>query len=290
MSSINGSARIDRRVRAKGADLEAMVLAKSPAYEKRKESSWLRRFLSYPPQDSLKLRPTSWLDGLRGVAALGVFIFHAMGCWDSLVPAWHSDEHQNSVLQMPILRTFVDSGGAAVSVFFVLSGYVLTQKSLHWMREGSVDQVYPAVASSMFRRGFRLYLPPILLTFCEMLATRIGIFPPLNFDFVPEISLFAQLMNWIADTDKFVNPLHNFQKAFQGFVVHGTYDVVIWTIPIEFYGSFVCYTLLLMLARVPSNTIRMGLIACNACFFMFVGSWNNFCFLAGSKFYPAQAM
>lgn len=244
-------------------------------------SSVVQSFLSYPSQGSLKIRPTSWLDGVRGVAALGVYIFHTMGCWAPLVPAWHADENQTHIFQLPVLRTFFVSGGAAVSVFFALSGYVLTHKSLRWMRRGAGHQVYPSVASSMFRRGFRLYLPPVLLTFCEMAASRFGFTPPLNFTFVAEPTIFAQFVDWLSETNRFVNPVYNLQRALQGFVTHPKYDAVIWTIPLEYYGSFVCYALLLLLARVPGSGVRMGLVAVFSVFCMCIGSWNLFCFSTG---------
>jgi peptidoglycan/LPS O-acetylase OafA/YrhL len=239
------------------------------------------KLLCYPPPNSLKIRSTSWLDGVRGMAALGVYIFHAMGNWAALVPAWHADEHQNHILQLPILRTFFVSGGAAVAVFFALSGYVLTHKSLGWMRAGSRDQVYPSVASSIFRRGFRLYLPPIFVTFVEMIATRFGFVLPLNFNFIPEPSFSAQFLDWLKETNRFVNPIHTWKRALEGFITHPKYDAVMWTIPLEFYGSLVCYALLLLLARVPGNGLRMGLVAIFAVYSMAIGSWNLFCFSAG---------
>src|SRR3954464_11904941 len=79
-------------------DLEAMIptdhkLLAIPGNDgEPKEASTIQILLRYPSQGSLKIRPTSWLDGVRGVAALGVYIFHAMGCWASIVAAWHSDE------------------------------------------------------------------------------------------------------------------------------------------------------------------------------------------------------
>jgi peptidoglycan/LPS O-acetylase OafA/YrhL len=245
------------------------------------QSPVIQKFLSYPAPGSLEIRSTSWLDGVRGVAALGVYIFHAMGPWASLVPAWHADSNQNNVFQLPLIRTIFVSGGAAVAVFFALSGYVLTCKSLKSMRTGQRDKIYPAVASSMFRRGFRLYLPPIVLTFCEMLATRFGFTPPLNFTFVAEPTLSAQFVDWVTDMNYFINPFHTFQKAMQGIIAHPKYDAVLWTIPIEFWGSFVVYTLLLLLARIPSNRIRMLLVAIYAIFSMHMGSWNLFCFSSG---------
>ena len=240
-----------------------------------------RKLFCYPSPGSLKIRQTSWLDGVRGVAALGVYIFHTMGCWAYLAAAWHADENQNSIFQLPILRTFFVSGAPAVSVFFALSGYVLTQKSLRWMREGSRQQIYPALASSLFRRGFRLYLPPIVLTFCEMLATRFGVTPPLNFSFAPEPSLSAQFMDWLVQTNRLVNPVYNLPPALQGFVSPSKYDPVVWTIPLEFYGSIVCYGLLFILARVRSNGFRMALVVVFSCSCMAAGSWNMFCFSAG---------
>ncbi|KAL5326248.1 hypothetical protein ACEPPN_007386 [Leptodophora sp. 'Broadleaf-Isolate-01'] len=245
------------------------------------ESRILQTLLRYPAPDSLKIKPTSWLDGVRGIAAFEVYMFHTISCWHTIFPAWHAEPDQTNILQLPALRTFFDSGGTSVCVFFVLSGYVLTYKSLRWIRAGSRQQVYPSVASSMFRRGFRLYLPPILLTFFEMVATRFGYAPPLNFTFVAESTALAQFLDWVKETNYLVNPIYNFNTAIQGFVIHPKYDPVIWTIPLEFYGSFICYFLLLLLARVPSNGTRMCLVAMFAALCMFLGAWNGFCFSTG---------
>jgi len=245
------------------------------------QPSSIRKFFCYPSPNSLKIKSTSWLDGVRGIAALGVYIFHTMGCWASLGAAWHSDENQNSILQMPLLRTLFVFGSPAVALFCILSGYVLTYKSLSWMRNGSRHRVYPSLASSMFRRGFRLYIPPILVTFCEMLMTRFGVNPPLNFTFVPESNLFDQFIDWIQETNRFVNPVYIFKDSMQGHVHDHKYDPVIWTIPVELYGSFYCYIMLFFLAKAPSNSMRMGLIALFAGVCMVLGSWNLFCFSAG---------
>ncbi|PBP20409.1 acyltransferase [Diplocarpon rosae] len=260
----------------------SLTSSQSRSFFRRIESSrFLQVFLRYPAPDSIRLKPTSWLDGVRGVAALEVYIFHTISCWRTLFPAYNSTPDERSILQLPGIRTFFTTGGAAVCVFFALSGYVLTYKSLQWMRAGSNHLVYPSVASSMFRRGFRLYLPPICLTFFEMLATRVGYSPPLNFDFTPESNLFAQVWDWLKETWYLVNPYYTFPRAIQGFIVHPKYDAVIWTIPIEFYGSFTVYLLLLLLARVPSSAARMVLVALFAALSMFLGAWNAFCFSSG---------
>lgn len=245
------------------------------------ELTLFHKLLSYPPQGSLKLRSTSWLDGVRGIASLEVYLFHTMGVWVTLYPAFHSSPEQTSPLQFPLIRTIFVSGPAAVSLFFAISGYVLTQSSLRSIRERSPEKVYTAVSSSMFRRGFRLYLPPICLTFCEMVATRFKIGPPLNFTFVPEENCALQFLDWLAETNRFVNPFYNFSRAIQGVTTYTKYDAVIWTIPLEFYGSFVCYILLLLLTRVPAHYLRMCTVAAISLLSMFLGSWHFSCFTAG---------
>ena len=241
----------------------------------------IRRATGYPSPRALRLRRTSWLDGARGVAAVAVYIFHAMGCWASIVPAWHADKDQTSFFQLPLVRSIFVAGGGAVSVFFVLSGYVLTYRCLGMIRKGAANEVYPAVASSVFRRGFRLYLPPVLLTFGEMLMTRRGYAPPLNFSFVAEPTFMGQFWDWVLETNRLVNPIHNFSRAIHGFVSHPKYEPVIWTIPVEFYGSMVCYLLLLALARVSCNSSRMAVVAVLGLLGMALGCWNIFCFAAG---------
>ena len=190
---------------------------------------------------------------------------------------------EKNYLQWPILRTFFISGGTAVCLFFVLSGYVLTQKSLRWLREGFPAnlQVCPAVASSLFRRGLRLYLPPVLLTFCEMLATRCGVSPPLNFMFIPEPTLLAQFVDWLGEINRFVNPVYNFPSAVQGSAIGMKYDPVVWTLPLEYYGSLLCYMFLFVFVWIEKVWLRMGLLIFFSGSLLLMGSWNFFCFLAG---------
>ena len=245
-------------------------------------ASPLHKFLNYPFHTRKpKVRSTAWLDGVRGVAALEVYIFHAMGCWANVVAAHGADDQQTNILALPLIRTFFVSGGAAVALFFAISGYVLTHRSLSNIRGGESQKVYPSVWSSMFRRGFRLYIPPVLITFFEMISTRFGYMPPLNFEFKPEETFWGQLIDWVKETNKLANPLHNFSRAIHGFVTHPKYDSVVWTIPLEYYGSFLCYFLLIIFARIRSHGLRMALTAVVALYSMSQGSWNFFCFSGG---------
>ncbi|TVY27829.1 hypothetical protein LHYA1_G003082, partial [Lachnellula hyalina] len=185
----------------------------------------IHKVLRYPPQGSLEIRPTSWLDGAARPYACSL-----------------------SCLAMSLPR----------SLF-----------------------VCPAVASSLFRRGLRLYLPPFLLTFCEMLATRCGVSPPLNFMFIPEPTFLAQFVDWLEEINRFVNPVYNFPSAVQGSAIGMKYDPVVWTLPLEYYGSLLCYMLLFVFVWIEKVWLRMGLLIFFSGSLLLMGSWNFFCFLAG---------
>jgi peptidoglycan/LPS O-acetylase OafA/YrhL len=56
-----------------------------------------------------------------------------------------------------------------VSVFFVISGYVLSYKAIRLMRAAQYPELLGSLASSVFRRGMRLFLLITASTFISML-------------------------------------------------------------------------------------------------------------------------
>jgi peptidoglycan/LPS O-acetylase OafA/YrhL len=93
------------------------------------------------------------LDVLRGVAIVGVLLFHCLGC--SYKP-WQVHPRQ---LDLPsVLRYPLSCGWAGVSLFFVLSGFVIHYATLG---SGSFN-----IGSFYSRRFFRIYPPYLLALSC----------------------------------------------------------------------------------------------------------------------------
>lgn len=115
------------------------------------------------------IRRTAWLDGLRGFAALLVYLHHNQ--------LWSHDIHGNAVFEnsfgysglhyfaaLPFIRHFFSGGHFAVAIFFVISGYVLSVKSLSSIQQNQHVAAADSLGSALFRRWLRLYLPVIGFT------------------------------------------------------------------------------------------------------------------------------
>lgn len=116
------------------------------------------------------LRRTAALDGLRGLAAFLVMNFHFFGNWRDPNTGWAPGR---SLTDFPILRLWSGSGPGMVAIFFVISGYVLSCKSLKLTRKRQLTELLNVVSSSMFRRGLRLFLPTIAATLIFAILIRI---------------------------------------------------------------------------------------------------------------------
>ena len=84
-------------------------------------------------------------------------------------------EGRRSVVQWPFLRVFW-SGFFMVAIFFVISGYVLWYKPLRQISARQAAQLQHALASPVFRRAIRLYLPSMIAVVICGLLTWTGAF------------------------------------------------------------------------------------------------------------------
>ncbi|SMR59137.1 unnamed protein product [Zymoseptoria tritici ST99CH_1E4] len=241
------------------------------------------------PEAGVELRPTAWLDGLRGLAAFEVFLFHYLDDWPVDKRAiWgpsKEDGHKPGVLYMPLVRSLLFSGDTAVCMFFAISGYVLSHRMLVMISDRKQEGLLPVLSSSLFRRGTRLYLPVLVQTFVLMLAIRLLGFPkPSVWPSAP--TFLAELQNWFVSFIHLLMPLR-FPERFEQ--LSNRYDGGIsWTIPLEMYGSLQIYLAILALAYVSSHKARRLLLAIWIVISAMRDDWISGQFLLGLSFADYQ--
>ncbi|WP_158219649.1 acyltransferase [Ideonella sp. A 288] len=189
------------------------------------------------------------LDGLRGVAALVVVAFHFLSAFaPGVVPHW-SAQYPGWVAS-PVSLLF--NGELAVSVFFVLSGFVLAASSLRPRRHLARDGVL---------RFVRLALPAtasVVLAWCLLSAW-------------PTAAMTLAVRSpgpWLGYTAQ--APLPPFGAAvYEGLVGvftrgHARFNNVLWTMRYELLGSLALFALF-HLVRVRRWPVAWALCAVLAC-------------------------
>ncbi|RAK94850.1 acyltransferase family protein [Aspergillus ibericus CBS 121593] len=117
-----------------------------------------------------------WLDGLRGIAAAIVAWFHFTVC--EMGPPYRSfwstpAEDNRRWFQLPPFRLLF-AGQAMVLIFFVISGYAVSI-SIVRLREEAPTHFYRKLTYSVLRRGFRLYIPVLVLCLLSHAALYTGL-------------------------------------------------------------------------------------------------------------------
>lgn len=121
------------------------------------------------------------LDGLRGIACLLVFNYHFLWPWTpSIMLGWGAappgaPEPYWGLHQLPIV-CLLTRGRPMVAIFFAISGYVLCRHILRAIHERRLEAAYRSLASSVFRRVFRLYIPPTISMFIVAVLAQMGAF------------------------------------------------------------------------------------------------------------------
>ena len=190
-------------------------------------------------------------EAIRGLAALAVVMLHmTIAFWPGLVyregPQWQAAPiWLRTLIRFP--GKFLINGSMAVTIFFILSGFVL---SLSFFKKGSVSVLGPAA----LRRYPRLMFPiagSILLTVVLMKAGVVcsgtlaefrsqcdgtTLNPAAKFS---ATNPWYWLNYWYNFTPDFRTAFH--QATWDAFNGLATYNLVLWTMPIELKGSFLVY-------------------------------------------------
>ncbi|KAK4207036.1 acyltransferase 3 [Rhypophila decipiens] len=216
-----------------------------------------------------KLHPTSYLDGLRGIASFIVFFCHyTENNWSALTPSYGLEpDKSDSFVQLPYFR-IIFSGRPMVHIFFVISGFVLSYKPIKSIHARDLDKCYTALASSTFRRAFRLFGPCIASTFIIMILIQFGYLShvrPWGEQIRNWISVVFHQITWGWDWDRDLRP---------------GYDIHLWTIPIEFAHSMLLFMVIMMVSRVRMR-VRQAMVFGLMVYCLACGKWAGFEFLTG---------
>lgn len=180
-----------------------------------------------------QLRSTAYLDGLRGFAALLVYFgHHELWAHDSIGPETIFEnafgyQGRHNFVTLPGVRLFFSGGHFAVSIFFVMSGYVLSAKPLQYVHSGDHLKLGDNLASALFRRWLRLFIPVICVTFIYMCSWHLGV----RTDVEPKPTFRAELWRWYKE-------LRDYSFLFD---TNGrpwlTYSFHVWSIPTGEYNK-----------------------------------------------------
>lgn len=178
------------------------------------------------------------LDSIRGIAALVVIFSHVFLAY---YPEIHSGaEPAYSELALSVFHTpftFFYRGQFAVLLFFILSGYVLT---LGCVRKAFSNPDYIAIAAS--KRYLRLGIPTAASVLICYVAVVLGLVPVIGDGITPK------LMDMPAQDLQLTSAV---ASALYKSMLFGdqTFNYVLWTIKIEFYGSLLIFATFALVGR-----------------------------------------
>ena len=206
-----------------------------------------------------EVKKIAYLDGLRGVAAVMVFNGHLM---ISLLPAvitFQAQELHSSydvAFGLSPLRVLF-SGNFGVCVFFVLSGFVLSDFCLHTRIS------FPA---QLVRRYFRLALPMLITSTFAWLLLHFHLYK--NLDAASLVTKSGWLSIWYQfDPNFWVMAREALVTAF--YKGSAVYNSNLWTMKIELLGS-----LYIFLLHVLFKNANLRVAA--ALLYIFLNPWSYF--------------
>lgn len=214
---------------------------------------------------------TAYLDGLRGAASFAVFAEHFTMQYQ---PHMFDEFTKPTFLQLPIIRLMY-SGNAMVAIFFVISGFALSLRPLEIIHERDWERLHHVMASATFRRGLRIFLPPIVVSFIVMIGMRFHLYDQQYTGGTDMIfghpyyqpTFWAQFVDWleyvlgkIIYPYEWLTPIPDLTKS--------EYAAPLYTIPQEFWSSILLFTTITGLSRVQP-AVRFAAVG----FLIFFSAW-----------------
>lgn len=224
-------------------------------------------------------RSTDYVEGLRGFAAFTVVHKHLIQMLSTSAGiGWGHPGLHRELYKLPFIR--IISGDAAISLFFIVSGYVLSISPILAMRKRPKEPevFFRKLASSVVRRPVRLYIPVWTACFIVFLLVRLRYFEYL---FALEDRYFVHFGGWVRPSiewpprlpsilaqfgdmlEKDANLLANFED-WRTHPWTSNYDSPAWTMTMSFRASIILYithATVYFMERMARNTVLCILIS-----------------------------
>jgi peptidoglycan/LPS O-acetylase OafA/YrhL len=189
-----------------------------------------------------RIERTSYLDGLRGWAALVVLLQHSTL---QLMP--NVEFFQSTLLRFPT------DGILAVYIFFVISGFAL---SIGYIRSKNVN----VLQSLCISRYFRLTIPILIVTLATyVLISRQMIFSQYLAEEIGPVA--GWLHNQFAFPASFLGALQfSMFDVYFKYLDGVSYNSSLWTMNAEFKGSFIVFCVLAIFGSVKTRVFAYALL------------------------------
>ncbi|MEK7594251.1 MAG: acyltransferase [Patescibacteria group bacterium] len=210
----------------------------------------------------------SYLDGLRGTAAL-IVVFHHITLWfyPAMAIGLQANAHSPSevgLYKLPI--NILWNGNFAVCIFFVLSGFVLSYK---FLATGDAN----VLTSGAFRRYPRLVIPVIGSILIGYLCVKFNLL--WNDERVLLTRTSIEIQQLWTQTGGLLAALG---QGFFGIFTHQVqlpqqFNAVLWTMYFEFVGSFIVFGLLALFRSIKLRKFAylfLAILLINTYFIAFI--------------------
>ncbi|KAB8276945.1 acyltransferase 3 [Aspergillus minisclerotigenes] len=244
--------------------------------------SFVRDQLQGRQQPPTKIHATTYLDGFRGVMSLLVFVRHFLLPWfPRLDHGFGQEIGDESLFQLPVIRILYS--GPNVPIFLIVSGYLVSLKPINLMREGKSSLVWESLASSTFRRAFRIFPTPLFSSFIVMLLVQLGMFDypytslPGHIPTHPKRlqGIIQQFLDWL----RFV--FYDLTNPWTWSThLPFAYGAHLWTIPLQFRCSLVLFVTMLGLLQLSISSRTLALLSLTV-FTLTHGRWDVALYLGG---------
>ncbi|OHE96568.1 acyltransferase [Colletotrichum orchidophilum] len=229
--------------------------------------SFLAHAFGHGDEDSIvpDSTATSYLNGLRGIAAIIVVIMHNTDDFPFIHRGWGETEVDHYIIQLPFFR-LIHCGIFSVCIFFVISGFALTYGPLKKAHSGQVETSVGTLPSSVFRRPIRLFLPVVPVIFVTLALKTFGLYYNVysrGVEGPPATGIWGHLaMAW---------------KTLMIIVTQSTTGSILpqaWTLSVEYKGSLLVFLCCLALGRV-SPLVRLSVVMTLFVWFWTLGADGN---------------